>query len=371
VQPENNRGIQDGQGHRSPWVELFNAGSNAVSLKDFYLAATATNLLEWAFPADAVIQAGQYKLVWLDDAVAETTATEWHAGFRAVPTHGLVALARATRDRAVLIDGLVYDGVVAGQSYGLVDGQHPAVFSQPSPGAANPPASLGKLVLINEWMASNTHTLANPADGKYADWFELYNPNELAVDLTGYSLTDDLADKTKWMIPSGTRVVAGGFLLVRADGDNAPNPGGGMLHANFKLGQAGETIGLFAPDGGLVDSVSFGPQTADVSQGRWPDGDGGSYHFMKKPTPGTANTLATDAEEIKITGLTTGLGGRRTLTWTSVPGLKYQAQYKNELVDTVWENLGAPILAAGTTTSVEDTFADGQMRRFYRVIEVE
>ena len=33
-------------------------------------------------------------------------------------------------------------------------------------------------------------------------------------------------------------------------------------------------IALFAPDGTLIDGVTFGPQTTDVSQGRFPDGPG-------------------------------------------------------------------------------------------------
>ena len=371
VQPENPDGIQDAQGHRSPWVELFNAGSNAISLKGCYLSATTTNLLEWAFPADAVIQPGQYRLVWLDGAVSETTASEWHAGFRASPTRGLVALARASGDRAVLIDGLVYEGVPAGLAYGLFDGQYGAVISLPSPGAANPSGSPAQRVAINEWMAMNTHTLANPADGKYADWLELYNPNGVAVNLAGYSLTDDLAAKTKWILPADARIAAGGFLLVWADGTDGKSMTGGALHANFKLGQAGETIGLFAPDGELVDSVAFGPQIADQSQGRWPDGDDGSYHALKQPTPGAANTMRTDAEEIIIIGLTMGPGGRRILTWTSEPGARYQAQYKRALADSVWQNLGAPIAAAGMTASVEDTSGDARGQCFYRVTRVE
>lgn len=45
--------------------------------------------------------------------------------------------------------------------------------------------------LINEWMAANSATLADPADGDFDDWFELYNPDPYPVDLSGYQLTDD------------------------------------------------------------------------------------------------------------------------------------------------------------------------------------
>ncbi len=41
-------------------------------------------------------------------------------------------------------------------------------------------------IVINEWLADNTHTLADPADSGFEDWFELYNPRTNAVDIGGY-----------------------------------------------------------------------------------------------------------------------------------------------------------------------------------------
>ena len=57
---------------------------------------------------------------------------------------------------------------------------------------------------------------------------------------------------------------------------------------NFKLEKNGEAIGLFASDGALIDAVTFGPQTNNVSQGRSPDGFGPIY-FLPTPTPRAAN----------------------------------------------------------------------------------
>ena len=49
-------------------------------------------------------------------------------------------------------------------------------FAYPTPRATNNPAVPPVTVFINEWMAANTSFLADPADGDYDDWFELYNP---------------------------------------------------------------------------------------------------------------------------------------------------------------------------------------------------
>ena len=147
------------------------------------------------------------------------------------------------------------------------------------------PATLAP-VRINEWMASNNNTLADPADDLPHDWFELFNPNFAIVDLSGYYLTDKLGNKTKWPLPSGTALPPFGFLLVWADGGLGASDHD--LHAAFKLSKGGTAIGLFSPAGEPVDTVVFGPQTADVSQGRWPDGSTNIY-FLQAPTPKAAN----------------------------------------------------------------------------------
>ena len=141
-------------------------------------------------------------------------------------------------------------------------------------------------VFINELMALNRTTLAD-SQGRYDDWIELYNAGNMTVDLGGCYLTDDLSDPTKWQIPAGIAFSGHGFLLIWAD-DEA---GGSGLHAGFQLSEKGGTVGLFAADGvTLIDSVSFGPQQADVSYGRFPDG-GPDWRAIASPTPGAANAI--------------------------------------------------------------------------------
>jgi hypothetical protein len=155
-----------------------------------------------------------------------------------------------------------------------------------SPGWSKP------AVVINEVMASNTKTFADP-QGDFDDWIELYNAGDTPVDLTGMYLTDDPAVPRKWRIPAGlpgqrggTAISPKGYLIVWADGD-VTDVG---LHANFKLGADGEEVHLFAADGvTAIDSLEFGPQTADVSCGRYPDG-GQTLRFFAVPTPGKTNS---------------------------------------------------------------------------------
>ena len=122
-------------------------------------------------------------------------------------------------------------------------------------------------VVISEFMASNTHVLADP-QGEYDDWIELHNITDQEADLTGHYLSDEPYNPRKWQFPAGTKIPADGYLLVWADEDGTATPG---LHASFKLSASGEQIYLTDTDANLnavLDSVFFGPQETDFSYGR-------------------------------------------------------------------------------------------------------
>src|SRR5829696_4760838 len=85
---------------------------------------------------------------------------------------------------------------------------------------------------LSEFMAENKETLADE-DGVFSDWIEIYNPDASAIDLAGYSLTDEPLFPRKWTFPSVV-IPGGGHLVVFASGKNRINPGT-PLHTNFSL----------------------------------------------------------------------------------------------------------------------------------------
>jgi hypothetical protein len=77
-----------------------------------------------------------------------------------------------------------------------------------------------------------------------------------------------------------------GYVLFWADNQ----PAQGVRHADFKLSKTGEQIGLADRDGTLIDSITFGAQTQDVSYGRTPDGNNTWAFFSgTNVTPNTSN----------------------------------------------------------------------------------
>jgi hypothetical protein len=57
--------------------------------------------------------------------------------------------------------------------------------------------------------------------------------------------------------------------------------------------------------------------------------------------------------------------------WSAVSGLAYQVQYKTNLLQTNWINLGEPLVATNSTMTLSDTNAiSSSPCRFYRVVEL-
>lgn len=146
-----------------------------------------------------------------------------------------------------------------------------------------PGGAVNSDVVINEFLASNTAVIQDPL-GAFEDYVELYNKGVSTIDLSGKYMSDTLANPTKWQFPNGVTIAPGQTLLIWADEDLGEGP----THADFKLSAGGEEIGLWDTDGTtLLDSVTFGAQTANVSTGRLHDG--GSLMVTLASTPGTLN----------------------------------------------------------------------------------
>jgi hypothetical protein len=155
---------------------------------------------------------------------------------------------------------------------------------------------------INEFMAKNDSFILDNQD-QYDDWIEIFNYGSAPVNIGGMHLADDLDNPSFWSVPITntelTTIQPGGFLLIWADEDTSPDY---PLHADFKLSADGEDIGLYDAYYNLIDSVTFGPQNADESFGRYPDADDNWQVFADgSATPGTSNAPGIVQQNIIIT----------------------------------------------------------------------
>ncbi|HEY5911572.1 MAG TPA: lamin tail domain-containing protein [Verrucomicrobiae bacterium] len=294
IQADNLTGITNRAGQRAPWIEVFNPTANPVPLNGVYLANNFTNPMQWPFPANAVINPREFKVIFADGQTALSTATELHTSFQLSSGAGVLALTRQTTNAQLhVLDYLSYTNLTPNHSFGsFPDAQ---VFERQefyfvTPAATNIGSPEPITVRINEWMASNTNTILDPVTGKYADWFELYNYGTNAANLDGFYLSDTITNADKFRIPPGYIIPPHGFLLVWAD--NKETNGTPDLHVTFKMDKTGEALGLFGASGQPIDYVTYGPQVENVSMGRYPDG-GAAINSMVVPTPRTNNIYNT------------------------------------------------------------------------------
>ncbi|OIQ37686.1 MAG: hypothetical protein BM555_00400 [Crocinitomix sp. MedPE-SWsnd] len=142
-------------------------------------------------------------------------------------------------------------------------------------------------VIINEYSCSNSN---GPTDayGDTPDWIELHNIGATAFDLSGYYLSDNDNNLSKWEIPVGASVPAGGYMMVYCSKRDELN--GTQLHPSFGLTQTkNEWIILASSGGAIQDSINITNMTQDDhSYGRTTDA-ALTWSIFTTPTPGATN----------------------------------------------------------------------------------
>ncbi len=399
----------------SGWIELFNTSASAVSVADMSVTDNTAEARKWVFPAGASVPAGGYLVVFCNPllAASATNGANMNTGFGLNAVGDRVFLFKKLADGGGLLDSVVFGQQVPDRSIGrIANGVGAFTLNVATRGALNSAAGLGAIttVKVNEW-------LALPPAGP--GWFELHNGGASPVLLSGNYLTDNLSNKTKFLV--GPLTFIGGtanlgnsrWLQLFADNDNGATPG----HVNFSINPAGEALGIFSGSGVQLESVAFGPQSAGISGGRYPDGSA-SLSSALLPTPGAANAVAaldsdgdgipddwelangldpndpldaaldadgdgqsnraeylagtdpqSSASHLAARLVPTLTPGEYAVRFTAVAGKTYTVRYKNALTDGTWTKLAdIPAPVADTLYDVIDPVAGSQTKRFYQVI---
>lgn len=248
------------------WVELHNTGAAATNLAGWSLSDDS-NARQFVFPANTIIPAGGYLVVWCDTA---TNAPGLHAGFALSRSGETVSLFNASTNR---VDAVTFGLQLTDRTVGRMGGEWH--LTSPTPNAANVAVTLAApaYLALNEW-------LADPGVGGQ-DWFELYNGSASApVALRGLYFGTSNA---LFQYQALSFVAPRGHLQLFAE----ELPGANQVE--FKLPAAGGTIALFDAAAVELNRVHYGPQTIAVSEGRFPDGNANLTSFPGSVSPGTTN----------------------------------------------------------------------------------
>jgi len=274
IQAENLTGITNRAGQHASWLELFNPTTNTVPLDGLYLANNYSNLTAWAFPADAVMNPGEFKVIFADGQVGLSTSTELHANFTLGSGSGSVALSRLYQGLPQVLDYIDYADLAPNCSFGSApDGQsfYRQIFFYATPGASN------NAVIPSSFIAYTT------AGAVYSQQFDsLPNPGLTSVNSDNpviiNGITYSLADPFDFAFPSSAAGSNGGLGLPglagwygwaaasakfgATDGDQTT---GGVI--SFGLpGSSNRALGLLATSstGGTAFGAKFINQTTNT-----------------------------------------------------------------------------------------------------------
>ena len=193
-----------------------------------------------------------------DQLLTGTAVVDEPFGFEGDPTYAVAPQAETylTVRYAPLAAGTHYDVI------GLPGGGNELISVYGS--SITPQIGVTSGIRLNELAIWNTSGLVS-GNGDHVDWIELYNENNFAVDLDGWSLTDDDTNPTKYVIPPGTVIGPESYLILFASTDAAPPAG--ELHTGFELDEAnGGYLGLFAPSAGTANAEVDYPVPTDESR---------------------------------------------------------------------------------------------------------
>ena len=147
--------------------------------------------------------------------------------------------------------------------------------------------ALGQSVEISEWMAANNSILIDDDDDR-SDWIEIHNNSFTAINLEGWSLTDDPEHLDIWEFPSIT-LFPNGYMVVFASGKDRKTPGA-PLHTHFSLAREGDYLALLDPSGNIATEFApmYPEQFTDISFG---SGVSQADEVVLLPEPAPARAL--------------------------------------------------------------------------------
>ena len=155
-------------------------------------------------------------------------------------------------------------------------------------GAGSEDASKG--IVISEVVSSNGSSYEHDFYGS-PDWIELHNESDHPIDLSLWSITDNVKNAEKAFTLPEIILPADGYLLLLATKQDKTDTftwdGQSPILLGFSLKAAGEDLVLINSNLQTVYELAVPALNRDISYARR---ENGTYGYCDAPTPGAANT---------------------------------------------------------------------------------
>ena len=292
------------------WIELVNLSDAGIHLSAYYITDNVEAPQKAFQLPDVVLEPGEYYLLYASKKGGENCL-----GFSLKKAGETLTLLDAHMEE---VSSLAVPALIRDVSYARrTDGTY-GYCDLPTPGAVNQGTIVDAMPLssqlikepepevveeiprsldirITELVSKNESSLAAEGCDGCTEWVELYNPNDVAVSLTGFTLTDDMGEMDKHNFPEA-ELAPGQYLTVccgRSRNCTAPD----HVRIDVGLSAQGEELFLFDANGYTLDQVAFPALLKDVSWAKRPDG---SWGYCLTPTPGAQNREADIVREVSF-----------------------------------------------------------------------
>ena len=278
--------IADGDDDFEDWIELYNPTSEPIALAAYSLSDRPSVPRTWLMP-EITLEPGGHLMVWASGK------SYWYLPARRSDNPiELGFVSAGTRDGdavELLLDGENVAGDETGLHLAVVDAHGALLDSQVFATHEREAESTRLVQTLRSVPPGQVVMLGIKGDGSASLTGEAVR---FLIDVLGSEYAHRLDPDDSW----GLIAVSGGNRLAedyraltdgQAFGGTRSSPD---LHAGFRLRQTGDFLGLYAPDGRVLDAVSLQSQARNTSWGRHRDGMPEWCHYAV-PTPGASNAV--------------------------------------------------------------------------------
>ena len=219
------------ENHNGKFIEIYNAGNEAISMKGVYIEKDGAQ--NWVGDNTVTVEAGGYLVLYSEDIAENHQGLDsiyfFHSG---LSNKKNVRIQLFTPAGESIDDFNLVDIDLNGEAYGYAENQAPASYSRnadgnwyyadATPGAANVDGEnivLGLEGGVNPEPPtpeepSYNNLILNELNGKeHKKFIEIFNTGNEAVDMEGLTIVKD-SQKLIWTGKSGVTVEPGDFLLL-------------------------------------------------------------------------------------------------------------------------------------------------------------
>jgi alpha-tubulin suppressor-like RCC1 family protein len=349
------------------WGAGLTSGGPSPSYGQALVPAGLSNVVAIAGGAYHSLALGDNGVVTAWGAGTTSTGANPHFGQSVVPAGLSNVMAIAAGSYHSL--ALKADGTVVAWGAGVTN-----TGTTPNYGQAIVPLGLNNVVAIT---AGSLHSMALRADGTLVAW---------GAGMTASGTTPNFGQA---LVPAGvSKVVAlagGGYHTLVLEGDGSPHitvqplsritsPGANVAFMAAAVGNQPLSYQWQCNGTNLTDNAHLaGSHSSVLTLNNVAGADTAPYQLVVTNTYGSAASLLATlivkspapSPLFQLSGLSE-FNGTIFFAWAAGAGHQYQVQYKTDLIDTNWLNLGSPIMAAGPTASATDPATNAQ--RFYRIV---